>query len=137
MLFDYFLGQQFSKHGKQGKEVDEAVYDCICGYHWPGNVRELVNVCTYIAALSADEAGLITLENLPIVLLNSSAQAENGQSDAVAELPGNSQKSMIISKDSLTAAIENFGGHRESIANYFGISRMTLWRKMKKFGLDK
>jgi len=137
MLFDYFLGQQFSKHGKQGKAVDEAVYDCICGYHWSGNVRELVNVCTYIAALSADEAGLITLEDLPIVLLNSSALAENGQSDAVAELPGNSQKSMIISKDSLTAAIENFGGHRESIANYFGISRMTLWRKMKKFGLDK
>ncbi|MDG1025415.1 MAG: helix-turn-helix domain-containing protein [Gammaproteobacteria bacterium] len=44
---------------------------------------------------------------------------------------------MTISKDSLTAAIENFGGHRESIANYFGISRMTLWRKMKKFDLDK
>lgn len=80
---------------------------------------------------------MITLENLPILRLNSPAKAQNSQSDAVAALPVSSQKSMTISKDSLTAAIENFGGHRESIANYFGISRMTLWRKMKKFDLDK
>jgi len=74
---------------------------------------------------------LITLESLPIVLLNSPAQAEHSQSDSVAALPANTQKPMLISKDSLAAAIENFGCHRESIANYFGISRMTLWRKMK------
>ena len=122
-------------YGKQSKAVDEAVYDCICGYQWPGNVRELVNVCTYIAALSADEADLITLESLPIVLLNSPAQAEHSQSNSVAALPANTQKPMLISKDSLAAAIENFGGHRESIANYLGIARMTLWRKMKNLAL--
>jgi transcriptional regulator of acetoin/glycerol metabolism len=40
-----------------------------------------------------------------------------------------------ISRNGLEQAILDFSGHRESIAKHFGISRMTLWRKMKQFGL--
>jgi len=40
-----------------------------------------------------------------------------------------------INRASLEEAIEAFDGHREKIAAHFGISRMTLWRKMKKYGL--
>jgi transcriptional regulator of acetoin/glycerol metabolism len=41
-----------------------------------------------------------------------------------------------LTRESLQAAIDRYGGHRESMAKHFGISRMTLWRRMKQFGLD-
>jgi len=137
ILFDYFLDKQFSRHNKAIKDVDSAVYDCIRGYAWPGNIRELVNVCTYIAALSADESDSVTLDDLPVVLRNHSIQGD--VPSAEPESPGaiRASKPKQISRDSLAAAIENFGGHRESIANYFGISRMTLWRKMKQFDFEE
>lgn len=137
ILFDYFLDSQFSRHGKPAKDVDPSVYDCIRGYDWPGNVRELVNVCTYIAALSGDESELVTLDDLPLVVRNTRIRGDE-RHDEIEPPPSARQSGPPrISRDSLAAAIENFGGHRESIANYFGISRMTLWRKMKQLGFDE
>ncbi|MFT7205713.1 MAG: DNA-binding NtrC family response regulator [Pseudohongiellaceae bacterium] len=139
ILFDYFLAEQFQKHNKSEKDVEDSVYECIQSYGWPGNIRELVNVCTYIAALSSDDSAPISLESLPIVVI-SNANLEkadlNSAVDDAKRPPSNSKRVKEISKASLELAIENFGGHRESIASYFGISRMTLWRKMKQFDLE-
>lgn len=137
ILFDYFLGKQFSRHKKSIKDIEAAVYDCIRGYAWPGNIRELVNVCTYIAALSADESNLVTLDDLPVVLRDHSIRSDVPSDESESPDVLGTSKPKKISRDSLAAAIENFGGHRESIANYFGISRMTLWRKMKQFDFEE
>lgn len=138
ILFDYFLAKQFQKHGKLEKDVEESVYTCIQSYNWPGNVRELVNVCTYIAALSSEDSAPIGLESLPVVVSNSSSV--NADLNTAADDSGkpriDPKRVKQISKASLTSAIRAFGGHRESIASYFGISRMTLWRKMKQFDLE-
>jgi transcriptional regulator of acetoin/glycerol metabolism len=106
-------------------------------YAWPGNIRELANVCTYIAALSGDDSDTITLDDLPLAMLNTSLQAADIQPSMAASDALSSSRSIKISRDSLAAAMENFAGHREFIAKYFGISRMTLWRKMKKFDLEE
>lgn len=137
ILFDYFLDKQFSRHGKALKDVDAAVYECIRGYEWPGNIRELVNVCTYIAALSSDESECITLNDLPVVVSSGKTRRDVQRDDSELSISARPLKPKQISRDSLAAAIENFGGHRESIASYFGISRMTLWRKMKQFNFEE
>ncbi|MFT5113409.1 MAG: DNA-binding NtrC family response regulator [Kiritimatiellia bacterium] len=135
ILFDYFLAKQFQKHGNTEKDVEDSVYACIQGYNWPGNIRELVNVCTYIAALSDDDSAPIGWDSLPVIV--SASSLGNEGEDDVEKPRIDSRSAKKISKASLALAIENFGGHRESIASYFGISRMTLWRKMKQFDLEK
>ncbi len=137
ILFDYFLEQQFSRHAKAVKSIDQSVSECILAYQWPGNIRELVNVCTYIAALSGDETESIALDDIPVVIRNLGLQAPSIGPETIDSGASSPSHSVRISRDSLAAAMENFDGHRESIAKYFGISRMTLWRKMKQFDLEE
>jgi transcriptional regulator of acetoin/glycerol metabolism len=96
----------------------------------------MVNVCTYVAALSG-QSDAITLQSLPPVLLaqhQPSSVSRFSSDDAANEKPTAVTRGM--SHDDLEKAILDFFGHRESIAKHFGISRMTLWRKMKQFGLQ-
>ncbi|MCG8415076.1 MAG: sigma-54 dependent transcriptional regulator [Pseudomonadales bacterium] len=132
MLFDYFLENQLERHGHKPMLVDEAVYGCIDSYPWPGNVREMVNVCTYVAALATEEESIVTLEKLPPTL-----RAPAGSTNTQAAAPAAEPKAQRpqVTRESLEEAIEKFDGHRETIAQHFGISRMTLWRKMKQFDL--
>lgn len=138
ILFEHFLAQQYKRHGKNLRPIDQSVYDRIQEYNWPGNVRELVNVCTYVAALANDEQESISLKHLPVVLGSSELNTSNShtESEVNASIGNIKKRTKNISEASLMAAIENFDGHRESMASYFGISRMTLWRKMKQYNLD-
>jgi transcriptional regulator with PAS, ATPase and Fis domain len=133
MLFDHYLKIQFLRHGYELIHVDSAVYDCIGAYYWPGNIRELVNVCTYIAALSGHD-GEVTKSSLPPAL--TLARSAFDDVKAIKTEPVLApQRPLKLTKETLAKAISEHDGHRESIAKAFGISRMTLWRKMKEFDL--
>lgn len=138
LLFDYFLNNQMSRHHREMLPIDSAVYSKILAYTWPGNIRELVNVCTYIAALVGKNEKRIALSDLPLVIQQGGRT--DGEPDKklstdtadIASLPATGRE---LRRESLIKAIEDYSGHRESIANHFGISRMTLWRRMKEFDL--
>lgn len=130
ILFDYFLENQLSRHGHELIDIDETVYACVDSYHWPGNIREMVNVCTYVAALTSTEDELLTLDKLPPTLRSPAKALSNSESTSKVATTKNT-----ITKESLEQAIKQYDGHRESVARHFGISRMTLWRRMKEFGL--
>ncbi len=133
LLFDHYLQLQFLRHGYELKKVAEEVYSCVHCYKWPGNIRELVNVCTYIAALSGPE-GKVTKSSLPPVLQHVQNNKTDLRNSIITSL-SNHGRARKLTKDSLSDAILEHNGHRESIANAFGTSRMTVWRKMKEFDL--
>jgi transcriptional regulator of acetoin/glycerol metabolism len=89
-------------------------------------------VCIYIAALTSEDDARITLNNLPPQIRNTNLAA----SSQVPEQKTSTLLSRKITRETLEQAIIEYSGHRDSIAEHLGISRMTLWRKMKKFGLD-
>lgn len=130
ILFDYFLQNQLARHDRDDLAVDEAVYRCIDAYHWPGNVRELVNVCTYVAALADSGDKLVTLDKLPPTLRTPAGVSVSSRQKTKTITATNP-----LTREMLEQAISQFGGHRETIASHFGISRMTLWRRMKEFDL--
>lgn len=136
LLFDFFLSQQFVRQGRAVLPVNDDVYQVIEDYTWPGNVRELVNVCTYIAALSNADEEAVTLNKLPIAITAKSgaSAADSGSDTPVSPVK---KSSPVITRESLEQALEQFGGHRENVAAHFGISRMTLWRKLKQFGIEE
>ena len=129
-LFSFYLQQQFERHDQPMKPVEPEVYDLLLAHHWPGNVRELINVCIYIAALTAETDPSISTEKLPLSIRSPAASRHSVHSNKEGGV-----FRPTITRQSLQQAMLEFGGRRDRMAAYFGISRMTLWRKMKRFGL--
>jgi propionate catabolism operon transcriptional regulator len=93
----------------------------LAGYGWPGNVRELRNMMERVALYLAAEP----LQALSPGLLLAVAP-ELMRAGAVAP--------MVLSSaptESLTEVLARFDGNREAAAKYLGVSRTTLWRKLR------
>ncbi|MCA9609465.1 MAG: sigma-54-dependent Fis family transcriptional regulator, partial [Myxococcales bacterium] len=99
----------------------------LMAYRWPGNVRELRNNLEQAFALG--EGPVLRLEELAPEL-----------QDGVDEGPvvdADRRSWQQIERDRIVAALEDHGGRRSEAADTLGMSRTTLWRKLKKHGLDR
>ncbi|MYN29043.1 propionate catabolism operon regulatory protein PrpR [Duganella levis] len=93
-------------------------------YDWPGNVRELRNLTERLALFLAAEP----LQALTPSFIFSVAPELAVRHATTQSLPA------AMSADSVTAVLARFGGRRDAAAEYLGISRTTLWRKLKAEG---
>lgn len=100
----------------------------LVNYGWPGNVRELENAIEY--AFTLGDGPTLLESDLPEEL---AAQASSSPTPlAMLELdPG-----LAPEARRLLLALERADGSRERAAQSLGMSRTTLWRKLKSFGLD-
>ena len=96
-------------------------------YSWPGNVRELQNVVEYAFAVGRGDE--LRMEDLPPEFRETEAAAATSQAPLL-NLAKYSNEAELI-REALQAA----KGHLETAAHYAGMSRATLWRKRKKYGL--
>ncbi|MGE5370642.1 MAG: sigma 54-interacting transcriptional regulator [Solirubrobacterales bacterium] len=149
LLFSHFLSLMSPKLGRYITEVDPAVISCLEKYNWPGNIRELQNVVERILLVSED--GRITLDNLPreIILAalgttrNLPEYGPHPAASASAPAPGaltnrNTRKLHALEqeKERIVAALDANAGNVSKAAMLLGISRNTLYRKMKDFDIQ-
>jgi propionate catabolism operon transcriptional regulator len=93
-------------------------------YDWPGNVRELRNLTERLALfLAAEPLQALT----PSFVL--SVAPELGAQPVAAPWPAGPEGG-----ERVTDVLARFGGRRDAAADYLGISRTTLWRKLKAEG---
>jgi two-component system response regulator HydG len=98
---------------------------------WPGNVRELLGVLESAAIRSGGE--LIGVEHLPPELRSAAAPGAGGGSEEDRyQAPDDRAEELAAIRSALEAA----DSHRERAARMLGMSRTTLWRKMKEYGID-
>ncbi|MFO1417362.1 MAG: sigma 54-interacting transcriptional regulator [Methylotetracoccus sp.] len=95
-------------------------------YAWPGNVRELQNVIEYAFAVGRGEE--LTVEDLPPEFRETHEPSTAGERRP-------SRPRRRDERELIREAIEASGGYLEEAARIAGISRATLWRKRKKYGL--
>ncbi|HSN13606.1 MAG TPA: sigma 54-interacting transcriptional regulator [Anaeromyxobacteraceae bacterium] len=100
-------------------------------YHWPGNVRELQNVLEF-AALRAG-TGLIEATHLPDEVRARPA-AGAGAAPVPAITRGRGARAADLGPERLLALVESCGGNRAEAARRLGISRVTLWKRLKELG---
>ncbi|MDB5745873.1 MAG: propionate catabolism operon regulatory protein PrpR [Massilia sp.] len=94
-------------------------------YRWPGNVRELRNLTERLALfLAAEPLQALT----PGFLL--ALAPELGRSDAPAQAPAPAP-APASPAESAAEVLERFGGQRDAAARHLGISRTTLWRRLR------
>ncbi|MFJ2994844.1 sigma-54-dependent Fis family transcriptional regulator [Pandoraea sp. NPDC087047] len=112
--------------------VTEAAQDRLCTYAWPGNVRQMRSVIRTLVALS--ENGVITFDDLPNELRDAQVVALMGSSGSSAERPEEAPLD-AAERQALRAALDACQGQVSAAARRLGVSRNTLYRKLKRFGL--
>lgn len=106
------------------KRFSEQALLCLQRYSFPGNIRELRNIVER-AALMADEDE-IDIEHLPAYVVQ-----EAKSPSPVEHKPLNS-----LEETYLAQLCTEYAGRSEELAQHLGISRRTLYRKLKKYGLS-
>ncbi|MGF1469615.1 MAG: sigma-54 interaction domain-containing protein [Sandaracinaceae bacterium] len=130
----HLLGAQRARAIRTIERVSPGALDALRAYDWPGNVRELQNALEYATVMG--EGPLLTEADLPPEVRGDDP-ATTGRSttpDAElaairAELPAEARR--------VLNALERSGGHVGRAASSLGMSRTTLWRKLKKHNLDR
>jgi len=107
-------------------QLDDDLIRFLDSYSWPGNVRQLQNVLTYTAH-TTEETHLQT-KHLPLDVF------ENTNDKANDKMMLNS-KDILSNKSKLQDLLECENNNKSRAATKLGISRMTLYRHLKKFGL--
>jgi DNA-binding NtrC family response regulator len=91
-------------------------------YPWPGNVQELEGAIEY--AFAVTKTTVIQPEDLPVEIIG-----------AAAEVAPKPEAAVLSEPQQLRIALESHRWRREATAQALGISRATLWRRMREFGL--
>jgi len=105
-----------------------ACRDVLCSYGWPGNVRELRNICERLALfLLAEPLQALT----PALLLRAMPELNEPFTPPVIDTEPMADDA-VLTKQQLHQVLQNFRGNRAAAARQLGISRTTLWRRLKE-----
>lgn len=127
LLVAFFIRVFNTTFKKKVKSVTDEVMDLFSAYHWPGNVRELERTIEH--AFVFVKGPVIMADKLPQLdfLVETSLNAP---------LPDNySNKKISLTREAIDKALEKTNGKKKDTALLLGISRTSLWRKMKAFDL--
>jgi two-component system nitrogen regulation response regulator NtrX len=132
LLIDYF-SKEISKLYNISQLKIDTNNPYLFEYNWPGNVRELRNLVERIAILSPNEKNeninAILKESLNKISINQSAILENNFSFPLKEARENFEKSY------LTSQLKKFKGNISKTADFVGMERSALHRKLKSLGI--
>jgi transcriptional regulator with PAS, ATPase and Fis domain len=122
LLCEKLLVEMNAGRRRQIERVAPPALEILDRHSWPGNVRELRNVLAYAFAIG--DGPLLLPSDLPPELVS-------GEAEAPAVATGAAERARI------ETALRRSGGNRERAAAELGISRVTLWRRMRELGLAK
>lgn len=126
LLAESFFKRVQMKSGKEIKGTSNEAMEDLMRYDWPGNVRELKSAFEY--AFVTCQEKLIQPSHLPPNIYQ--------RRNEITVPPKLSVNQDDIKKKRLIEALKVSGGNRSETAQILGVSRVTVWKQMKKFGID-
>lgn len=137
LLFNHFL-DKIAHERTCTFQADSEVIQCLQQYTWPGNVRELQNVVERTTSLA--DTGVITLAHLPKEIYTPSISVEQpAQHHSASNMQANGgrkQWQQLLGEEEcqrILALLSKHGGNVSLVARKMGISRNTLYRKMRQY----
>jgi DNA-binding NtrC family response regulator len=123
-LVHHFMVRAASRMKKDVRSVSADAMTALMNYRWPGNVRELEHAVER-AVILANHPSIRVRDLPPEVTQKSRARPGDDTLDLQEQ-----------ERVSIERALERFGGNRRKAAEALKISTVTLWRKMKQYGLS-
>ncbi|WP_371224182.1 sigma-54-dependent transcriptional regulator [Roseovarius sp. 2305UL8-3] len=133
MLADYFIETLHKSQGLPQRVLSEEASALLQTMSWPGNVRQLRNVIERVLILG-DDTGPIAVGELPG---ESEAPESDGRvvlSGAIATMPLREARE-AFEREYLLTQINRFGGNVSRTAEFVGMERSALHRKLKSLGV--
>jgi DNA-binding NtrC family response regulator len=124
IIVQHLIQRNSLRTGKKISGATPAAIEKMTAYAWPGNVRELCNTIDYAFALCSSTC--IDVRHLPAAIGRAASDTSNNITDKV-----NLEK-----RAELIRALRKTGGNRSEAARILGISRVTVWKQINKFGID-
>ena len=127
LLSYYFLKKYAARMKKEVAEISDDVIALLMNYDFPGNVRELENIIERGVALSA--GGAVEVAHLPEDLRELSIRTFRKKE---GKIPSLEEQEMAYIK----WVLQESGNNKTLAAQILGIDRVSLWRKLKKYGME-
>jgi PAS domain S-box-containing protein len=125
LLADSFFRRIQLKNEKKIMGISNEAMDLLMSYTWPGNVRELKSAFEY-AFVTCQEL-LIQPGHLPPTINSAPASVNSTKNPRLNRSE--------MKKTQLIEALKSAGGNQSRAAEILGISRVTVWNRMKKYGI--
>jgi len=121
-----FIEMNKSKGNKEISGLTPEAMEALLAYTWPGNVRELRNTVEYASILCP--GGWIGKEHLPPKI--------NMDPNLASSNTRSSTASWQEERDKLIHTLRRFRGNQSETARALGVSRVTIWKRIKKYEID-
>ncbi|AOY58606.1 sigma-54 interaction domain-containing protein [Desulfococcus multivorans] len=128
LIVKSFIDQQGAKAGKRISGLTPGAMEALLAYSWPGNVRELRNAVEYAYVLCPGE--WIGREHLPPKISRMNGLSAVRDDDATATTADAAARELLVHTLRMT------GGNQSEAARRLKVSRVTIWKRIKKYGID-
>jgi DNA-binding NtrC family response regulator len=127
LLVKSFLGEFSRENGKEVRELTPEAMNQLLAYDWPGNVRELRNAIEQMVVLARGER--LTVRDVPAAI-RGGADLTKINVVRTGMTVEDAERQLIVQ------ALKETEGNRTKAAQRIGVSRRTLHRKLKEYGLE-
>ena len=133
LLVDYLSKKISELNGIVHTKLDTN-FDLFYKYHWPGNVRELRNLVERISILSLNESKININQLVKDALSHKNISSSNETSENVFSYPLKEAREKF-EKNYLTSQLKKHKGNISKTAEFIGMERSALHRKLKTLGI--
>jgi two-component system response regulator HydG len=123
LLVNTFINRLEIRTGKKIRGLTREALNRFMDYRWPGNVREMKSALEY--AFTVADKDTIDIDHLPPHLLTAASESEGS-----IRVSGNAERQQLID------ALRSTGGNQSQAARLLGINRVTVWNRMRKYGIN-
>jgi two-component system response regulator HydG len=129
LLAQHFKETFAAKNHKTIRGFTPHAMDQLIKYDWPGNVRELMNAVERGVVLSGSD--YLDEGDLPLIIKHGDVKEDTSKKDEIpAGLPLDE-----VEKATILKTLESANGNKSETARRLGITRKTLHKKLKKYGV--
>lgn len=126
LLAESFFRKMRLKNGKDIDGISNEAMELLTTHEWPGNVRELKSAFEYAFVTCHD--AMIRPQHFPTTIYK-------GKKQSVISNKRSTYNLKEIEKQELIEALEKAEGNQSKAADILGVSRVTVWNRMKRFGI--
>ncbi|MGD8394967.1 MAG: sigma 54-interacting transcriptional regulator [Candidatus Eiseniibacteriota bacterium] len=129
LLVEHFIAKFNALQGRRISGISEGAVAQLLAYDYPGNVRELENAIEHAFVVCG--GSVIQIEDLPPHIRGDAVGGSAARTAVSRQGPLQEAEAITIRE-----TLQQHGGNRSATARDLGVSRNTLWRKMRRYGIE-